>query len=280
VSRYLDDLRRELAEVGIGGRLRDRILAEAADHLAEGDVRSFGDPAELAREFADDLATVRSRRATLRSLAALAAAAAVFAPAFLLAATAGRTGDIFSAEWPPLGVLAVLGLVACPQLSFAAGLLALLRLARRRRERRLAAQDVALLLRRTRIALAFGGGTLASAALYALEYRAELDPWYVLAIPAAAAAAGACLAAAGIATRRAAGVKSSVPGEAGDVFDDLPIALPRRPWLLFALAAATAAAPALVAGGVTNEGPRNAAAELVFVAAGFLALGKRLGLRR
>jgi hypothetical protein len=79
--------------------------------------------------------------------------------------------------------------------------------------------------------------------------------------------------------RRAGALRSSVAGDAGDVFDDLPLALPRRPWLLLGLTAATVAAAALVAGGVTNEGPRNAVVELVLVAVGFLALGRRLGLR-
>jgi HAAS len=276
---YLDRLRRELTAVGIRGRLRDRILAEAADHLAEGEADRFGDPAELAREFADEVATVRTRRATLAALAALACAAAVFAAVWLLAAAAGGRGDIFSAEWPPLGVAAALGMLVCPQVSFAAGLLALLRLVFRRHERRLPAAEIALLLRRNRVALAFGALALASVAVYAYEFRAGFDSSYVLAVAPAAAAMALPLAAAALLTRRAAAVKSSVPGEAGDVFDDLPLDLPRRPWLLLAATAGAAALAVLVAGGVTGEGPRNAVAELVLVAAGFLTLGRRLGLR-
>src|SRR6476661_7909921 len=127
---YLDELGRELSAVGIRGRLRSRILAEAADHLADSDPALFGDPAELARQFADELATDRSRRATVAALAALAGAAGV-------SAAAGGWGDIFSAEWAPLGVAAALGMLVFPQVSFAAGLLAALRVARRRHERRL-----------------------------------------------------------------------------------------------------------------------------------------------
>jgi hypothetical protein len=41
---YLDRLGRELSAVGIHGRLRDRILAEAADHLTDGEVERFGEP--------------------------------------------------------------------------------------------------------------------------------------------------------------------------------------------------------------------------------------------
>jgi hypothetical protein len=279
---YLDVLGRELTRRGIHSRTRDRILAEAADHLAEGEVEveSFGDPADLAREFADDLATTRTRRATTAGLAALAGAAAVFAAAWLLAAAAGGWGDIFSAEWAPLGVAAALGMLVCPQVSFAAGLLALLGVLKRRAQPRLAAAEVALVLRRTRAALAFGALSLGSVALFAFEFRVHFASWYVLSVAPAAAAATIPLAGAALLAHRAAVVKSSVQGEAGDVFDDLPVALPRRPWLLLALTATAAAAAALLAGGVTNEGPRNAVAELVLVVAGFVALGKRLGVRR
>jgi MFS family permease len=279
-ATYLDRLGRELTRVGIHGRLRDRILAEAADHLADGEAERFGEPGALAREFADELATARGRRAALASLAALAGAAAVFAAAWLLTAAAGGWGDIFSAEWAPLGVAAALGLLICPQVSFTAGLLVVLRVGRRRHERRLPAAEVALLLRRTRVALAFGALSLASVAVYAFEFRAGFSSWYVLSVVPAAAALTLPLAAAALLTRRAAAVKSSVPGEAGDVFDDLPVELPRRPWLLLAATACAAALAGLVAGGITNEGPRNAVAELVLVVAGFLAFGKRLGLRR
>jgi hypothetical protein len=180
----------------------------------------------------------------------------------------------------PLGVAAAVGMLLCPQVSFAAGLLALLRAGRRRGERRLPAAEVALLLGRTRVALAFGALSLASVAVYAAEYRADFASWYVLAVAPAAVAFTTPLAAAALLTRHAAAVKSSVPGDAGDVFDDLPVELPRRPWLLLAATAGAAALATLVAGGVTNEGPRNAIAEVVLVVAGFLALGRRLGLRR
>ena len=167
-----------------------------------------------------------------------------------------------------------------PQVSFAAGLLAALRVARRRHERRLPSAKIALLLRRTRVALVFGVLALASVAVYAFEFRAGFASWYVLSVAPSAVVLTLPLAGAALLANQAGAVKSSVPGEAGDVFDDLPLRLPRRPWLLLAATAGAAAVVALVAGGVTNEGPRNALAEVVLVAAGFLALGKRLGLRR
>src|SRR5262249_3205493 len=150
-------------------------------------------------------------------------------------------GDIFSAEWAPLGVAAAIGMLVFPQISFAAGLLAALRVVRRWHECRLPAAEVALLLRRARVALAFGALTLASVALYAFEFRAGFASWYVLTVAPAAVAFTLPLAAAALLARQAAAVKSSVAGDAGDVFDDLPLELPHRPWLLLAATAGGAA---------------------------------------
>jgi hypothetical protein len=58
---------------------------------------------------------------------------------------------------------------------------------------------------------------------------------------------------------RAAAVKSSAPGEAGDVFDDLPLDLPRRPWVLLAATAAAAdSATRMYAGTLRAQGKRLA----------------------
>jgi hypothetical protein len=156
-----------------------------------------------------------------------------------------------------------------PQVAFVAGGLALLRAFRLRGP----AAEVALLLRRARIALAFGLLTLASLALYRYEFR--LAPW----VAVIAAILVLPLAACAVLVRRASVVKSSVPGEPGDVFDDLPISLPRRRGLLLA-ATAAAAALATLAAAPNQEGVRNGIAEAVFVLMGWLALGRRLGLRR
>lgn len=270
---YLDDLGRELARVGIRGRLRERILAEAADHLAQGDESRFGDPGQLARQFADELATDCSRRAAFAAFGSLAVAGLGFAAAWLAIASAGFP-DIASGAWPPAGIAAAIGTVVFPQVALAAGLLAIMRALRLRRERRLPAGEIALLLTRTRTALAFGALSMASLAVTAAEFKTE--PW----ILPAALALTVPLAAAAFQTRRAAVVKSSLPGGAGDVFDDLPIALPRNPWLLCAATAAAAALTTFAAAGPNHEGIRNGIVEVVLVVGGFLALGKRLGLRR
>lgn len=264
---YVERLADELGRVGIRGRLRARILAEARDHLAEGREEDFGDPAALARQFANELAVDRSRSSAFFAFGALALAGAGFAATW--AAIAGGPQDIADGRSAALGIVAALGVIVFPQIALAAGVLALLRALRLRGT----AAGIALLLTRTRVALAFGALALASVALYAIQFR--LSAW----VPVTAAALLLPLAAAGVVAHRAAAVKSSVPGEAGDVFDDLPVALPRSPWLL---CAATAAAVALAAfaAAPSHEGIRNALAEVVFVVAGFLTLGRRLGLRR
>lgn len=280
---YLDRLSAELGRVGIRGRLRDRILTEAADHLAEGEPARFGDPAALARQFADELGTAAARRSALRAFAALALAGAAYAVA---GSSLGRP-DLAGAPEPALGVLAALGATVLPQVSFVAGSLAALRAWRRRSELVLSAAEVRLLLRRTGIALAAGAGSLACAALYALEYRADLGVvWSDVAI-AGAAAASMPVAAASATTLRAARLRTQAAGAAGDLFDDLGPLVPARyrgrPWALAGAVAAAAGALVLVAGIVQADpfdGALRAGAEALACLGGFWALGKPLGLRR
>jgi hypothetical protein len=274
---YIGRLWKELTAVGIRGRARARIVAEAADHLAEGEEEQFGDPRELAQLFADEFATQATTRAAFGAFAALGLAGAGFAAGWILIVLEG-TADITSASFLPLGLVAAFALIACPQISFAAGLLALLRAERLRRLRAAPAAELALLRSRTNTALAFGGASMLAFAVYALDYHAAFARWQVLAGTTGAVLLTLPIAAAAIASRGAGAVRSSVPGAAGDIFDDLPMRVPRRPWIVcFALAAALALL-LLVAGGF-DEGPRNAVAEIVLVVASFAALGRRLGLR-
>src|SRR3954447_12163390 len=80
---FHERLPRELAAVGISGRLRPRILEEFDDHLASDPQADLGDPGELARQFADELGSFRARRAAVRSFAALALAGILFAVALV-----------------------------------------------------------------------------------------------------------------------------------------------------------------------------------------------------
>lgn len=275
---YLDELSVELGRVGIRGNLRTRVLAEAADHLAEGDAACFGEPRLIAQRFADELATAQARRAAFRGFAVLAVAGAGFAAAWLLTTPAGGWPDIASGEVVALGVLSAFGMLVCPQVAFVAGLLTLLRAVRLRRKATAPAAEVALLLARTRVALWFGVASMLSLALYAVEFRETFASWYTLATVTGAALMTAPLVVAVVTATRATRLRSAVPGEAGGVFDDLPVALPRRPGLCLCVAAFVGVLALLAGGG--DEGLRNAVLESGLVIGCFAALGRRLGLRR
>jgi hypothetical protein len=189
------------------------------------------------------------------------------------------TADITSAAFLPVGLVAALALIACPQISFAAGLLALLRARRLRKLRAAPSAELGLLARRTNTALAFGAATTIAFAVLAADYHAAFSSWQVLASAIGGALLTAPLAAAAVASCNASRVHSAVSGEAGDMFDDLPIELPHRPWLFCFLLAGLLAAVLFLAGGL-EEGPRNAVAETLLVAGCFAAFGRRLGLRR
>jgi len=62
---FVTRLGEELGRVGIRGRLRTRILAEYADHLACDPAAQLGEPGALARQFADELGSARARRAAV-----------------------------------------------------------------------------------------------------------------------------------------------------------------------------------------------------------------------
>jgi len=274
---YLDRLGKELDRVGIRGRARRRILLEAADHLTEGEEAAFGDPHELAQLFADELATQAGTRAAFTAFAALGLAGAGFAAGWCLLVLRG-TADITSASFLPAGLVAAFALIACPQISFAAGLLALARARRLQRLRAAPAAELELLARRTNTALCFGAASLVAFAVYVVDYHGAFARWQVVAGTSGALVLLLPVAAAAFAGRRAVAVRSSVPGKAGDMFDDLPVRLPCRPWAVCLGLAGSLALLLLATGGI-DEGPRNAVAEFVLVIACFAALGRRLGLR-
>jgi hypothetical protein len=169
-------------------------------------------------------------------------------------------------------------MIVCSQVSLAAGLLAGLQALRLRGERAAPAAEVALLLRRTVAALAFGSAATLSVALFALESRDDLDRWWVIGAGIGGLVLTVPLVAIAATLVPLARLRPVTPGTAGDVFDDLPLALPRRPWLL-CLGLAALAAAVTFAGGGLDEGPRNAVLETVLVVGGFAILGRRLGLR-
>jgi len=276
---WLARFERELADHRIPRRTRRRILLEFDDHLRcdpDAEVR-LGDPAAVARTFADDLAAAASRRAALGSFAVLVFVGAAFSACLLMGATFVGP-DITAAEILPLGLAAALGVLLAPQVALAAGVLALLGWVRTRAANELPAGEGALLRRRAAVGLLAGATALASLGLYAFEYRAALPSWWLTMTFAVSAGLLVPVLVAAAAVRRTASVRSNVQGDTGDVFDDLHIPSLRFPWLLCAAVAAVAALAVGVAGG-PDDWLRNAVFETVAVIGGFTFVGRRLGLR-
>jgi hypothetical protein len=287
-DRYLSELDQALRERGAPRRLRTRFLSEARDHLLEADAErrpaEFGDPAALARQVVDELASVQAKRSAVISAAVLAPAAALYVLLVVLSGATRGSADIFSGRTQALALPAALALVIAPQISLAAGALALLRVFRRRRQSVLPRAEVRVLMRRSSTALGFGAATGAALALYAYEYESGLASWWRDLAFAAPLALALPLAAATVALWRTAQLRPAAPGEAGDVFADLPEArlVAPTPWrfcLLFAGGVAALALAGGVVGGDPVEGLRNAVAETVAIVAAFGALGRFLGLR-
>jgi hypothetical protein len=284
IERYLDELAAELGSVGIRGAQRRRILAEAEDHLCEsGDPLRFGEPALVAARFADELATSGARRVAWGSVVALAPAGIAYAIVLSLPAP---WPDITAGRNVPIALVAAATMLLAPQISFAAGLLAVAGAWRLRTQVAAPAQAITLLRRRAGVALAAGATALVTVMVTTYEFSAWISTWRVALTISLAVASLIPITAGAWALRNTATLRPQAVGEAGDVFDDLapvldrlPLDLRGRPWRFCLLFAAAVGAPALFGGGVLNEGPRNAVAEFTAVCAGFAALGRFLGLR-
>lgn len=284
IERYLDELATELGSVGIVGAQRRRILAEVEDHLRESDEPGrFGDPALVAARFADELATSGARRVAWGSVVALAPAGIAYA---ILLSLPAPWPDITAARSVPIAVAAALTMVLAPQISFAAGLLAVAGAWRLRSQVTAPAPEITLLRRRAGVALAAGATALLAVMVTIYEFAAWLPTWRHALSFSIAGASLVPIAAGALALRRTGALRPQTAGDAGDVFDDLgpvldrlPLELRGRPWRFCLLFAGAVAGVALLGGGVLNEGPRNAVAEFVAVCAGFAVLGRYLGLR-
>ena len=260
------DLRRELAAVGIPGRRRDRILAEFADHIACDPDAALGDPRELAQQFADDLATDTTRRAALWTFGALAVVAvAVGVPELLLP----TVPDIAGGSSLFLVVPATLAVVVGSQIAFAAGCLAAVRALRR-------PHDVALVRRRTAVALGAGGLTALGSALYAVNFWSVVPQWWAVLAVAAAGAAALPLVVSAFACVRAGRLRFSRTETVGGLSADLgPLA---HPLLLGGGATLLVLTGTSVAEGSLVEGVLRAGFEACAFAICFVALRRSLAL--
>jgi hypothetical protein len=228
IVRVLDELRRELASAGVTERAAARPLAEARDHLldaarADGEeiaVTAFGSPQTVARRLADEIASRRTCGAALASFAALAVAGAAYLLIMVLGGVAGATPDVTSGRTAAVGVAAAAGMILLPQVAFVAGCLAAVQ-AWRIRRRPVVAAELALLRRRSALALVAGAASLATLALYAFELGYQLAGWWMPMAIVLCAATLLPLAVAAARLRGSAQVIVVAGGPAGDVFDDL-----------------------------------------------------------
>jgi len=279
---YLDELSSELVQHGIRGQARRRILAEADDHLRSDSSAQerFGSAREVANAFAAELGAQASRRAAVSAFAALGVAGAVYAASFISLNFARPSIDTID---PALGALAFWIIIIAPQLSFVSGALALVR-ALRRRERVLPTKELAVIKRRTGVALVSGLATMGALALYGYEFRSVLPGWWLTFTYASTAVASALLLTASAGTIRAARLRPRIAGDAGDVFDDVGGAgLRRDPWR-FARRVAFGVGLVVWLAGIVQSDPIDGLIRGVFEGlaclGGFAALGRYLALRR
>jgi hypothetical protein len=279
---YEEELFTQLTAVGIAGRQRARIVAEIADHLSCDANATLGDPAALARQFADELGTFRARRAAFTAFSALAVAGALTA-VLLAIAPVGVPRAAVSHGVASLGAaIAVLS----AQVAFVAGVLAALRALRRRRSCVVARAEAVVIVRRAAVGLAAGLTTMLGIALLAAAVAHHVAPWWRTFAFITAAVGAAALAGSAPATLRASRLRPVADGAAGDMFDDLGSLAPRplrgRPWILAVLLAGTIAIAIMAAGAFQSDGYDGALRGLADGGAclmGFAVLSRYLGLR-
>jgi hypothetical protein len=280
---YLDELSRELGAHGIRGRTRRRILLEANDHLRSdaGAEERFGSANEVANAFAAELGVQASRRAAVSAFAALGVAGAVYATSFGSLSFASASNETLD---PALGALAFATMIVAPQISFVAGMLALVRTLRRRRARVIPTRELVVIRRRTGVALFFGLVTMGALSLYGYEFHSLLAGWWLTLTYASTAGASILLALAALPALAAARVRPQVAGEAGDVFSDLGHErFGDNPWRFARVVAVSVGLLVWLAALVQGD-PLDGLIQGVFEGlacfGGFAVLGRYLGLRR
>jgi hypothetical protein len=275
----------ELSAAGIRGRLRSRILAEYADHLACDPDARLGEPRALARQFADEVGSTRARRAAVIAFAALALAGVLFGLAFV---TSDAAFGGAPKGGPVTGRIATGLAILFSQVSFVAGTLAALRWVQRRGSGVLPGAEATVIVRRAAVGVVAGIVTMVSLGTIALaDHRFLNGTWATFAIVVAAVGTAGLLATLP-SIWGAARLRPVADGGAGDIFDDLgdfarlvPVPLRAGPWrLAVAVSVAVAAVIALVAVPAQDvyDGAARGLADALLCMAGFATLGRYLGL--
>jgi hypothetical protein len=283
---YVEELSDELQRLGIRGRLRRRIVTEFEDHLELDPRADLGTPADIARQFADELGTRRAFRAARVSFTALAIAGVIAVVAFVTASAAGMSPAKIQVRDERLGALGGLIAVLGGQIALASGALAALRAFRQRRRQAVTRRDAVIMGRRAAVGTFAGLATMAGMALFASAADAGVAGWWTTLVSTGAALGAAVLLAASPALISSVRLRPVAPGAAGDVLDDLgplvPPALAGRPWrfaLVFAAAITLAITAAGIAAGDPFDGALRGLGDGIACLAGFAALGHYLGLR-
>lgn len=270
---WLDSLDAELGRARIPGPRRRRIVSELRDHLACDPTAEerLGEPASLARQFADELGTALARTAAVASFLALVPLGVLFAALFTL-------GAVYTTNVEPGATILLVGGV---QLAFVGGTLALVRAWRLRGAVVVSAAEGRVLRRRAGLGLAGGALTLAVIAVLAsgrdggVQLSHPALAWTTVGVGAASVLAGTLVLA------RTTRLGPVAKGPAADLSFDLGLdADPRR--LAYAIAGAVALCIALagIAQGDPIDGLVRAAGDGLLCLAGFVLLGRPLGLRR
>jgi hypothetical protein len=283
---WLQTLAKELGARGVPRGDRHRIVDELRDHIEcePGREEHLGDPAALAAVFADELASARSRRSAIVAFAALVVTALALAISLMTLGRVGYPGFdhglTVALFWP-----ALLGMFIAPQVAFVSGTLAAGRAVRRRGAIVLPAAELALIARRTRIALAAGLATVAGVELYVVNFSERLPSWWLALAGGLGVTSGVALVCAWRSLASTVQLRSSAPGPAGSIYDDLPVLrqrwLHRAPWRLGVIASLLAgvimAAVEAHAERSLAEGVQRGAVEGLAAAAGFVVLGRAIG---
>lgn len=277
---WLDDLDRELRAVRMPARRRARIRAELDDHIRSdpASVDRLGEPADIARRFADEVGTSLSRRAAFAVFVALAPVGLLFGALF----AALNASDVSSTATDAVGPVVILS----TQVAFVGGMLALLRAWRLRHARTFTHADAAILVRRATLGLAGGVVTVASVAVAAAGTSSSADGFVPLAYITVAVGA-VTLSLATVAVFRATRLQPVGTGPpAGDLRLDLGPLLPERlrgnPWRIAVTIAAAVGLCIALAGAAQSDpidGLARGIVDALACIAGFALLGRWLGLR-
>jgi hypothetical protein len=224
VSDFIQRLEQELAARRVRGSMRRRIALEYADHLAcdPSSESRLGDPASLAGACAAELAADDARRVARNTFAALSLAALALVVGQLTIGAAGGSPGYNSGLSTGLASLAILAILTAPQVALVAGSLAALRALRRRGSRRLPDAEIALIHRRSAVAVGAGLVTCAALLVYGVDFSRRLPGWWLAVQLGLAAAATLALIVVGSQCRQCRQTIGSVPGPSGGIVDDVP----------------------------------------------------------